>query len=138
MLISGVGCAVTREDSAYVSKLPDHTSIFTAELMAVATVSDQLFNSSDLNSVKYSDSRNTLENIKKFNSFISQFKKVLEWLFWICYRRKSFHFCWCPLLVGIHGNEVAERETKIAAQSAYITFDIVLPLILEDQLNHTF
>ena len=44
---NGVGCAVFHEDTAYVSKLPDYASIFTAELTAVATALDQVYTSSD-------------------------------------------------------------------------------------------
>ena len=44
---NGVGCAVIREDTAYISKLPDYASLFTAELTAVATALDQVYNSSD-------------------------------------------------------------------------------------------
>ena len=64
---NGVGCAVIHEDTAYVSKLPDYASVFTAELTAVATALDQVYNSSDPNFVVYCDSRSTLEAIKKFN-----------------------------------------------------------------------
>ena len=42
-----VGCAVIHEDTAYISKLPDYASVFTAELTAVATALDQVYNSSD-------------------------------------------------------------------------------------------
>ena len=45
---NGVGCAVIHEDTAYVSKLPDYASVFTAELTAVATTLDQVYNSSDI------------------------------------------------------------------------------------------
>ena len=44
---NGVGCAVIHEDTAHVSKLPDYTSMFTAELTAVAPAIDQVYNSSD-------------------------------------------------------------------------------------------
>ena len=36
-LSSGSGCAVIYEDTSYVSKLPDYSSVFTVELTAVAT-----------------------------------------------------------------------------------------------------
>ena len=44
---NGVGCAVIHEDTAYVSKLPYYASVFMAELTAVATALDQVYNSSD-------------------------------------------------------------------------------------------
>ena len=42
-------------------------------------------------------------------------------------RHKSVRFCWVPSHVGIHGNELADREAKIAAHSADITFDNLPP-----------
>ena len=35
----------------------------------------------------------------------------------------SVHFCRVPSHVGIHGNEVVDREAKLAALSVDITFD---------------
>ena len=124
---SGAGCAVIHEDTAYVSKLADYASVFTAELTAVATALDQVYNSSDSNFVVYCDLRSTLEAIKKFDSFHLLVQKVPEWLFRISCRHKSVRICWVPSHVRIHGNELADRETKYAAFSADITFD-KLPL----------
>ena len=98
---NGMGCAVIHEDTAYISKLPDYASVFTAELTAVATALDQVYNSSDSNFVVYCDSRSTLEAIKKFNSFHPLVQKVQEWLFWISCQHKSVRFCW----VTSHVNE---------------------------------
>ena len=120
---SGVGCAVIHEGTAYTVKLPNTASIFfTAELTAVIAALDLVFHSSDSNFVIYSDSRSTLEAIKKFNSFHPLVQKVQEWLFQIAFQRKSIHFCWVPSHIGIHGNEVADKVAKDAAQNANIFF----------------
>ena len=124
---SGVGCAVIHEDTAYISKLPDYASVFMAELTAVATALDQVYNSSDSNFIVYCDLRSTLEAIRKFNSFHPLVQKVQEWLFRISCRHKSVRFCWVPSHVGIHGNELADREAKYAALSGDITFDKLPP-----------
>ena len=135
---NGVGCAVIHEDTAHISKLPDYASVFTAELTAVATALDQVYNSSDSNFVVFCDSRITLEAIKKFNSFHPLVQKVQEWLFRISCRHKSVRFCWAPSHVGVHGSELADREAKYAALSADITLINCRPLILKDQLGHMF
>ena len=88
------------------------------------------------NFVVYCDSRSTLEAIKKFNSFHLLVQKVQEWLFRISCQRKSVYFCWVPSHVGIHGNELADSEAKLASLSADIPFDKLLPSDLKDQLCH--
>ena len=50
-----------------------------------------------------------------------------ELLFQISCRHKSVSFCWVPSHVGIHGNELADREAKYAALSGDITFDKLPP-----------
>ena len=119
----------------YVSKLPDHASVFTAELTAVATALDQVYDSSDSNFVVYYDSKSTLEAIKMFNSFHPLVQKVQEWLFRISCRHKSVCFFWVPSHVGIHGNELADREAKFAALSADITFDKLPPSDLKGPIR---
>ena len=86
---SSVGCAVIPENTAYVFKLPNYASRFTAELTAIATALDQVFNSSDSNFVIYCYSRSTLEAIKKFSRFYQLVQKVREWLFHISCHHKS-------------------------------------------------
>ena len=49
-----------------------------------------------------------------------------------------YYFCWVFPHAGIHGNEVADREVKIVAQSADITFNKCHPLILKGHLGHKF
>ena len=123
----GVGCAVFHEGTAYTAELPDSASVFTAELTAVVAALDLAFHSSDSNFVIYSDSMSTLEAIKKYNSFHPLVQKVQEWLFRISCRRKSVCFCWVPAHVGIHGNEVADREAKAAPQTAEVVFKKIPP-----------
>ena len=132
---NGVGCAVIHEDTAYISKLPDYASVFTAELTPVATALDQVYNNSDSNFVVYCDLRSTLEAIKKFNSSHPLVQKVQEWLFQISCRHKSVRFCWVPSHVRIHGNELADREAKYAALSADITFDKLPPSDLKGPIR---
>lgn len=119
---SGVGCAIIFGDTAYTAKLPDSASIFTAELTAVVSALGLVFQSSDTNFVIYSDSKSTLEAIKIFNSFHPLIQKAQEWLFRIHCVRKSVSFCWVPSHVGIHGNEMADKEAKAASTLSETTF----------------
>ena len=76
-----------------------------------------------------------MEAIKKFNSFHPLVQKVQEWLFRISCRHKSVCFCGVPSHVGIHGNELADREAKYAALSADITFDKLPPSDLKGPIR---
>ena len=58
-----------------------------------------------------------------------------EWLFRISCRHKSLRFCWVPSHVGIHGNELADREAKYAALSGDITFDKLPPSDLKGPIR---
>ena len=87
------------------------------------------------NFVVYCDLRSTLEAVKKFNSFHPLVQKVQEWLFRISCWHKSVCFYWVPSHVGIHDNELADREAKLAALSADITFDKLLHSDLEGPIR---
>ena len=47
----------------------------------------------------------------------------------------TVRFCWVPSHVGIHGNELADREAKLAALSADITFDKLPPSDLKGPIT---
>ena len=115
---NGVGCAVIHESDAYVTKLPDSASVFTAELTAVVGALDLIFHHEGKKFVIYSDSKSALNSLGKYNPFHPLIQKAQEWLFRISCRHKSVSFCWVPSHVGIRGNELADREAKQATIEA--------------------
>ena len=111
----GVGCAVVRGGEVYEAKLPDSSSIYTAELTAIVQALEVVHNSSKNNFVIYSDSKSALESLKQLYSVHPLIRKAQEWLFWISCRKKSVCFCWIPAHVGIQGNEEADKYAKEAS-----------------------
>ena len=71
--------------------------------------------------VIYSDSKSVLESLRKYNAFHPLIQKAQEWLFRISCRLKSVCFCWVPAHVGIRGNELADKEAKVASAGNYIS-----------------
>ena len=68
-----------------------------------------------------------MEAIKKFSNFHPLVQRNAKGAFFFFFfsflffpLSSSLHFCWVPFHVGIHSNEVADREVKIAARSAGI------------------
>ena len=114
----GVGCAVVHNDTSYVAKLPNSASVFSAELSAIVQALELVHQSKKRKFVIYSDSWSALESLRTFISFHPLIQKAQEWLFHISCRKKSVCFCWVPAHVGIHGNERADKEAKVACTSS--------------------
>ena len=100
-------------------RLPDGTSIFTAEALAIAHSLD-LIKSIEEESrfVIYSDSLSCLQSIqhRQFdNRYIRCAANLLHKL-----REKDMevHLCWIPSHVGINGNESADLNAKLALEVA--------------------
>ena len=115
---AGVGCAIIHDGTSYLAKLPDHASVFTAELTAINGALDLIYNSDKKSFTIYSDSKSAINSLKKYNSFHPLIQKAQEWLFRISCRHKSVHFCWVPSHIGIQGNEMADGEAKHASVEA--------------------
>ena len=113
----GVGCAVVCEGESYIKKLPDSSSVFSAEATAVIEALQLANKKKFKSSVIYSDSRSVLEALKKYNPLHPLIQKAQEWLFHLSVRRKVVKFCWIPGHIGLEGNELADREAKDAASS---------------------
>ena len=116
----GVGYSVVHKSTSYVAKLPDSSSIFTAEISAIITALDMVYHSNQRTNVIYCDSKSVIDSMKKYNSFHPLVQKAQEWLFRISCRHKTVHLCWIPAHVGIKGNEVADRAARDASRSDVI------------------
>ena len=117
----GVGCAVVCEGESYVKKLPDFSSIFTAEATAIADALELIQIKKFRSTVIYSDSKSVLDALKKFNPTHPLIQKAQEWLFYHSVRHRKIKFCWIPSHIGIEGNEVADREAKEAITCDFLT-----------------
>ena len=114
--LQGVGCSAVESDYAFLGKLPDHASIFTAELTAINQALKLAASSKHKYFTIYSDSFSSLSALQKRNSSHPLIQKAQEWLFWLATRHKYISFCWVPSHMGIQGNEDADKEAKNAAE----------------------
>ena len=110
----GVGFAVVADDFCDFAKLSSSASKYTAELTAIINAMNVAYHTNKKSFVIYSNSKSVLESLNNYNSSHPLVQKAQEWLFRISCRHKSVSFCWVPAHVGIHGNERADRKTKIA------------------------
>ena len=102
-----VACAVISPNFVDGIRLPDNSSIFTAEAKAIDIALYHIRDQFEKQFIIYSDS---LKNLDHRNPLIQQF---LENLITFQLLRKLF-FCWLPSHTNIRGNELADLEAKSA------------------------
>ena len=114
---AGVGFGAFFTDDQISGRLPDATSIFTAELLAILeSIKKLLLNGSEDKITIFCDSRSVLESLQCFNPLHPLVIEILEWLVLARRRDIDVGFCWVPAHVGIHGNEEADLLAKRAVE----------------------
>ena len=112
----GVGFAVITPESQVQHSLPNETSVYTAELMAIHYALDLAKNRDGMPTTIYSDSRSALEAIQDFypkNQLVKEIQKRIDKLL---REGETVSFCWIPAHVGVPGNEKADKAAKAAIQ----------------------
>jgi ribonuclease HI len=112
-----VSAAVIHENTTITKRLPDHSSIFSAECIAIHLALETINNRNNTKYLILSDSLSTLQAIqnKKFeHPFILN---ILETYHNLSQLNKTIIFCWIPSHVGIRGNEMADMAAKDALTS---------------------
>jgi len=109
-----VSAAAVCGESTKSVRLPDHVSIFTAELYALNLALGAIRNKRENNFLILTDSLSSLEAINSFKienslvlSFIRDYTKLAS-------NGKQIVICWVPSHVGIRGNEKADAAAKSA------------------------
>ena len=115
----GVGFAVVSGNNIIKKKLPQSSSIFTAELYAIFSSLKYVFSEGSIGEryVIYSDSQSVLTSLKRLMPSHHLVQEIQDWLVLLHSRRRiSVGFCWVPAHVGIDGNERADAAAKEAAR----------------------
>ena len=119
-----VGCAFLYGNHFSSLRIPDGSSVFTAEAKAIDLALD-FIDSCFLHDkfLIFSDSLSVLKALNHTSSKNSQIQKLLEKHHKIA-NTKEILFCWLPSHVGIIGNEIADREAKGSLHLNMSTFEI--------------
>ena len=107
-----VGCAYISGSHHEKIRLPDGSSIFTAESKAVDMALDYVMNNSLENKfVIFSDSLSVLKSLNHASSKNPKIQNLIEKHHELS-KTKEILFCWLPSHVGIEGNEAADVKAK--------------------------
>ncbi|WP_179116290.1 ribonuclease H family protein, partial [Solemya velum gill symbiont] len=128
------------EGSIFSSRLPDFSSIYSAELHAILLVLPHLFTSTSNDFILFSDSLSSLQALSHFNIKNPLILQIIELYHTLQSKGKSLIFCWIPGHTGILGNEIADRAAKLALLDpiaiTHVPYHDFRPLI--QQYIHSF
>ena len=114
-----VGFAVVLPDKSIKYSLPKEASIYTAELAAIKTALREIQTRQQQTWTIFTDSQSAIQAITKLNNKHPYVIKIQEFLYKLS-TTKRITICKVPSHVGVEGNEKADQEAKIAAESTQI------------------
>ena len=118
-----VAAAAVLDGELYQFRLPDKSSVFSAELKAVDLALDHIKEDGYWRYIILTDSLSAmqaLDNQKTDNPLIT---KLLDKLSDIC-ENDDVVFCWLPSHIGIRGNEEADKAAKEALSLDVLPFKV--------------
>ena len=121
---SKVGCAVISDNHSNLQRIPDDSSIFTAEARAIDLALD-FISTCDTNNkfIIFSDSLSVLKVMNHTSSKNPQIQKLLE----KCHELSAYKeivLCWIPSHIGIQGNEMVDTQAKTSLSFEPTSFKI--------------
>ena len=108
-----VGCASVSQLHTSRKRLPDNSSIFSAEVRAIDLALNYISSHNGSNYIIFSDSLSVLQSLRNMNISNPLVQKVILKHHNLSVT-KTILYCWLPSHVGILGNEEADREAKSA------------------------
>ena len=107
-----VGCAAAKYDDCEKMRIPDGSSVFTAEAKAIDLALDIVNTCTYTDTfVIFSDSLSVLQALNHTSSKNSQIQHLLLKHHEIS-SSKSVIYCWIPSHIGIYGNEKVDKNAK--------------------------
>ena len=108
-----------------MQRIPEDSSIFTAEAKAVDLVLDFISTCDAKNKfIIFSDSLSVLKAINHISSKNPQIQKLLEKCHELLVKKKEIVFCWIPSHIGILGNKMVDQEAKTSLSLEPTSFKI--------------
>ena len=122
---SKAGCAVISDNHSNMQRIPDDSSIFTAEAKAIDLALDFISTCDAKNKfIKFSDSLSVLKAMNHTSSKNPQIQKLLE----KCHELVAYKetaLCWMiPSHIGIQGNEMVDKQAKTSLSLEPTSFKI--------------
>ena len=119
-----VGCAVLRENDHQTMRIPDGSSIFTAEAKAIDLALDlvDICNSCD-KFIIFSDSFSVLQALNHTSSKNTQIQNILQKHHTIS-KYKTIVYCCIPSHIGIRNNERVDKKAKESLNLEQTVFKI--------------
>jgi ribonuclease HI len=114
-----VASAASINNQTLVKRLPDNSSVFSAEMTAILLALSYVSKTNNRHFLILSDSLSSLQALNSFDTTNPLLQEVLFNLIHLEKSGKSIVFCWIPSHVGIPGNENADRAAKLALSSPY-------------------
>ena len=121
---SKVGCAVITDSHSNMQRIPDDSSIFTAEAKAIDLALD-FINTCDADNkfIIFSDSLSVLKAMNHTSSKNPQIQKLLEKCHEIL-ANKEIVLCLIPSHIGLQGNEMVDKQAKTSLSLESTSFKI--------------
>ena len=110
-----MACAtVFPSDTELSMRLPDSSSIFTAEIWAIITALEEIKNASESKFILFTDSLSCLQALLYMKLEHPLIGMAIRKCVFLNIANKDIIFCWVPSHVGIKGNEKADSAVKSA------------------------
>ena len=119
-----VACSVISPNFTDSIRLPDNSSIFTAEAKAIDIALYHIRDQSEKQFIIYSDSLSVLKSLKDLHHRNPLIQQILKKYYYLSVS-KDIIFCWLPSHNNIHGNELADLEAKSALSLMISNFKII-------------
>ena len=121
---SKVGCADISDNHSNMQRIPDDSSIFTAEAKSVDLALDFISTCDAYNKfIEFSDSLSVLKAMNHTSSKNPQIQRLSE----KCHEllvNKGIALCWIPSHTGIQRNEIVDQQAKTSLSLEPASFKI--------------
>ena len=114
-----VGCAAVFQNQELLKRLPNKSSIYSAEAIAIDLAMNIIANHKFSKFIIYSDTKSVLQALQSKNSSTSLITRLLDKTNTLS-KNNSIILTWIPSHIAIQGNERADKAAKKSTPDTYI------------------